>query len=171
MRVALLCRISQHTIEQPIFKKSVPGTTPPAHTGVRWKSELGRKLSDEWWQRALDMVNSTSSCARLTLIQFKVLHRIHFSKAKLFNTSYTCDRCSLSSASHTHVCFLSKIKLILVLFPPFYNTLSKAWNKLVLWSPLTSIFGVSEEFTHFTKGESNSIAFASLVARRRILLY
>ena len=116
MRVALLCRISRHTIEQPIFKKSVPGTTPPAHTGVRWKSELGRKLSDEWWQRALDMVNSTSSCARLTLIQFKVLHRIHFSKAKLFNTSYTCDRCSLSSASHTHVCFLSKIKLILVLF-------------------------------------------------------
>lgn len=37
-------------------------------------------------------------------------------------------------------------------------------------SPSISIFGVPEEFSSFTNKENNVIAFASLVARRRILL-
>lgn len=53
----------------------------------------------------------------------------------------------------------------------FYDTLSKALNKPVVPSPLTSIFGVPEEFTCFTTKESNIIVFASLVARRHILLH
>lgn len=73
-----------------------------------WEKELGTTFSAKWWQGALDRVNSTSSCASLTLSQFKVLHRTHLSKVKLnklFNTSDACDRCSLSPASHTHVFF------------------------------------------------------------------
>lgn len=72
---------------------------------------------------------------------------------------------SVFSQSYTHVFFLSEIKLILVLFLQYSFKSSKQ-----LWSPLTSNFGVPEEFTHLTNRESNSITLASLVARRRILL-
>ncbi len=37
---------------------------------------------DDFWEKALRAVNSSSSCIRLDLIQFKVLHRIHYSKAR-----------------------------------------------------------------------------------------
>lgn len=154
-----------------VVKLIMSSLSSPLATRNSWERELGCSLSDEWWERALDRVNSTSSCADLTLIQFKVLHRIHYSKAKLkklFNTSDSCDRCSLVPASHTHM-FFSCPKLN-SFWSSFYNTLSKALNKPVLRSPLTSIFGVPEEFTRLTNRENNVIAFTSLVARRRILL-
>lgn len=121
-------------------------------------------------------VNSTSSCARLTLIQFKVLHRTHLSKAKLnklFSTSDTCDiMLFIICQSHAYFFVLSPVSPVqswaMILIA---DTLSKALNKPVVPSPLTSIFSVPEEFTSFTNKESNVIAFASLVARRRILLH
>lgn len=154
-----------------VVKLILSSLSSPLATRNSWEKELGGTLSDEWWQSALNRVNSTSSCASLTLIQFKVLHRIHFSKAKLkklFNTSDTCDRCSLSPASHTHMFF--SCPRLSSYWSSFYSTLSKALNKPVLSSPLTSIFGVPEDFTLFNR-ENNCIAFAPLVARRRILLH
>lgn len=50
-----------------------------------WEMELGTAFSAEWWQKALGRVNSTASCASLTLIQFKVLHRTHLPKLSLTN--------------------------------------------------------------------------------------
>lgn len=49
----------------------------------KWEGELGMVLAADWWTLALARVNSTSSCARLSLIQLKVVHRAHFSKSKL----------------------------------------------------------------------------------------
>ena len=51
-----------------------------------WEVELGVDLG-EYWEGALMRVNSSSSCARLALIQFKVLHRAHYSKAKIGRAS------------------------------------------------------------------------------------
>lgn len=53
-----------------------------ANIQIKWEDELGKELGDNW-DCALTRVNSSSSCARLSLIQFKVLHRVHYSKAKL----------------------------------------------------------------------------------------
>ena len=136
------------------------------------KTELGVTLTDDWWQEALDRVNSTSSCARLTLIQLKVLHRSHLTKvrlSKLFDTSEVCDRCSLSPADHTHMFF--SCPNLGPFWSSFYDTLSTALKRPVIPSPLVSIFGVPEESSIFTAKENNVIAFASLVARRRILLH
>ena len=43
----------------------------------------GAQLSDEEWDMAPTKVHSSSICFRHALIQFKVLHRLHFSKVKL----------------------------------------------------------------------------------------
>lgn len=40
-------------------------------------------LTEELWTKALKRVHTSSSCARLGLMQFKVLHRAHLSKARL----------------------------------------------------------------------------------------
>ncbi|XP_014833189.1 PREDICTED: uncharacterized protein LOC106910967 [Poecilia mexicana] len=49
---------------------------------AEWSEELGIHISDETWNHALHRVNGSTSCARLGLIQFKVLHRIHYSRAQ-----------------------------------------------------------------------------------------
>ena len=84
-----------------------------------WERELGFNLTDEWWKEALIRVNSTSSCARLSLIQFKVLHKIHFTKNRLSRlfpgTNDICDRCGLSPADHVHTFFfLPQVSQLLV---------------------------------------------------------
>lgn len=49
---------------------------------TKWEEDLGTNISGVTWDKALSRVNGTS-CARLNLIQFEVLHRIHYSKFKL----------------------------------------------------------------------------------------
>lgn len=61
-----------------------------------------------FWVAALQAVNATTSCARLSLIQFKVLHRLHYSKAKLsriFPDKYDdrCARCTQAPCNLTHM--------------------------------------------------------------------
>lgn len=70
--------------------------------------ELQTNLSEDFWIKALGAVNSSSSCARLSLIQFKVLHRLHYSKHKLSrifpNTiDERCSRCSQILCNLTHM--------------------------------------------------------------------
>lgn len=71
-----------------------------------WEGELMVELSDRHWEDALQRINSSSSCARLGLIQFKVVHRAHFSRARLADIypgmDGSCNRCSLSPADLTH---------------------------------------------------------------------
>lgn len=50
---------------------------------AEWSKDLGVDISEETWNNALFRVNGTTSCTRLGLIQFKVLHRLHYSKVKL----------------------------------------------------------------------------------------
>ena len=74
---------------------------------TKWEEELGTVISDETWVRALSCVNGTSSCVRLNLIQFKVLHRTHYSKARLAKIypelDDTCDRCKATNADLAHM--------------------------------------------------------------------
>lgn len=44
---------------------------------AEWEEELATDISDNTWGNALSMLNGTSSCACLNLIQFKVLQHTH----------------------------------------------------------------------------------------------
>lgn len=52
-------------------------------TKEAWERELGFVLDEHWWDAALNTIHRSSICARLTLIQFKVLLRCHFSKTNI----------------------------------------------------------------------------------------
>ncbi|KAI5086736.1 hypothetical protein C0J45_23912, partial [Silurus meridionalis] len=73
----------------------------------RWEADLAIELSEDFWGKALKTIHSSSSSVRLRLIQFKVLHRVHFTKARLARIfpglDASCDRCSLSPANLLHM--------------------------------------------------------------------
>ena len=87
----------------------------------RWEGELMIKLLDRCWENALLRINSSSSCARWGLIQFKVVHRAHSSRARLADiypgTDGSCNRRSLSLSltdlKHGLVVSLSKSILVI----------------------------------------------------------
>lgn len=72
-----------------------------------WEQELGTALSEEYWQRALKPVHSSSICATHGLLQCKVVHRTHYTNLKLSriypNVADSCNRCKQSPANHSHM--------------------------------------------------------------------
>lgn len=151
---------------------------PPSETMVEkikanWESELQTNLSDHFWGKALEAVNSSSSCARLSLIQFKVLHRAHYCKAKLAKiypdtVEDKCNRCSLSPCDLAHMFWLCP--KLAGFWETFFKTISDMLRTQISPSPHIAIFGRLEDSNTMTKIQINVIAFTSLIARRRILL-
>ena len=109
----------------------------------------------------------------MCVIQLKVVHRTHYTKAKLSrmfpNTNDSCYRCLYSPADHTHT-FYSCPKLANY-WNNFFDTLSAVFGFHVAPCPLIAIFGVSPSAGKFSKYQANVMAFASVIARRRILLH
>lgn len=107
------------------------------------------------------------------LLQFKVVHRAHISKAKLSciypDVDPCYDKCRISKASLIHM---------------FWScpSLEKYWKEvfqtlsLILYcnlepNPLVAVFGTTgDDNTSFSPNKRHTIAFASLLARRAILL-
>lgn len=56
---------------------------PIANTRTLWEEDLGTPLFNDVWESVLKQVHSSSSCSRYSLIQFKIVHRVHLTKAKL----------------------------------------------------------------------------------------
>ncbi len=134
--------------------------------------QLGIDISEDTWDKAVERINRTSSCARLNLIQMKVLYHIHYSKTKLAklypNIDETCDHCNISKADLTHM-FWSCTKLRQFWFSIF-EILNSAFNLGIQPNPIMALFGVTGDDIHITKDKENALAFATLIARRRIIL-
>lgn len=138
-----------------------------------WENELQINITDELWKKALEAVNSSSSCARLSVIQFKVLFRLHYSKDKLFKlypdtTTEACDRCSQTPCNLTHM-FWTCSKLSSY-WQSIFKSISDILGISVSPSPQIAIFGVPPDGLVTTALQRNVIAFMSLIARRKILL-
>lgn len=75
----------------------------------QWEEELDTEISDELWQAVLNNIHSSSICLRHTIIQFKVTHRLHWSKAKLARIAPDidpeCDRCNIEPGTLSHMFF------------------------------------------------------------------
>ena len=73
---------------------------------ARWEEDLGEELTEEVWDAILLRVHGSSICARHTLIQFKLLNHIYYTKARLSkiydNVSAECDRCHQSPSDLMH---------------------------------------------------------------------
>lgn len=135
---------------------------------AKWERELEMNLVEDWWVGALSRVNTSTSCARLSLIQFKVVHRMHFSKsslAKLFTDHDSrCDRCGYPEADLLHCPQLGDLWCYV------FETLTKVLEIKVQPCPLLAIFGVPAKGILHGTNERDIIAFTTLLAHCRILL-
>jgi len=118
--------------------------TSLSHVKSAWEEDLGIKLTEEEWCEAQEAVHSSSVCARHRLIQFKVLHRLHFSKARLAkmykNVNPSCDRCGLHSATLGHM-FWSCPKLS-IFWGSIFQTVKALWADSGSWAHYGRIRGV-----------------------------
>jgi len=147
-------------------------TTSLVKTKNKWETELEEDFPDEWWTRAIGRINTSTTCARLGLIQFKIFHRLHYCKSKLAaiypDVEDKCDRCTLSPANLTHM-FWTCPKLY-TFWTTIFEILSEVLSIDLEPSPQTAIFGVPPNTEQLNTPNSIIIAFTTLLARRRILL-
>lgn len=141
---------------------------------AEWIRELGEDLEENIWISALQRVNDSSSCAKLSMIQFKVLHRIHYSKARLAkiypNTDAGCNRCRSTPANLTHMFWLCPS--LMSYWSGIFRTLSEILDVSLQPSAATAIFGVIDgRYPTMRKKHEHIIAFTTLLARRQILLH
>ncbi len=137
-----------------------------------WEEELDLEFEDDYWSRVLDKIRTTTSCARLSFIQFKTIHRAHLSKVKLSkiypNVSDVCDKCKLSPCNFSHMfAFCSKLQNF---WNSFFKICFDVLGVELIVCPLIAIFGVPSRGQPLRRRQADVIAFASLLARRRILL-
>ncbi len=128
--------------------------------------------------------NSSSNCnsrfsnrdgdkeAKLTDCSFKILHRTYYTKSRLSkiypNVDDRCDRCKSDKADLIHM-FWSCQKLTNY-WTLVFKILNEAFNLNITPCVEIAIFGVPEHGIPLTNNMENVFAFASLLARRRILL-
>ena len=96
------------------------------------KKSLISKIYDMLMALDTHCIRSTTPCARLQLIQFKVLYRTHFSKSRLSeiypNVLNQCDRCHACNLSHMF--FFCPI--IHKFWADFFTILTKALGRHVI---------------------------------------
>ena len=84
-------------------------------------------------------------CLRHAVVQFKVAHRLHWSKARLSwinsDVDPTCDRCIQAPATLLHM-FWTCPRLF-TFWQSVFGTFTKILGRVVQLSPLIAIFGVT----------------------------
>ena len=135
-----------------------------------WEGDLGLEISEEDWTYILDMVHSSSICARHGVLQCKILHRSHYTNAKLAKiypgVSDACYRCNQSPADLVHMMW--SCPKLNTYWTEIFKTFQTVFCIPVDPDPRTAIFGISvDEDT--TAAMRRVIAFTTLLARRLIL--
>lgn len=142
-------------------------------TKEAWEREFGLTFDADWWELVWNGIYKASICARLTLIQFKVVFRCHYSKTQLSpifpNIIDVCDRCSGSHCNLAHMFFL--FPSLGNIWQTYFDTMSKVLLKTIDVSPHVAIFGTPPERHRFSSGQLEVLAFTSLIVRRHLLLY
>lgn len=105
---------------------------------------MGLVITEYQWENTLRKVHTASVYIRHSLVQFKVLHCLHYSKVKLSkmypNVDATCDQCRQFPAILAHMLWL---------FPQIYNywksvfqNLSNTVGEAIEPDPLIATFSV-----------------------------
>ena len=122
---------------------------------------------------ALSRVHSSSICSRNALIQSKVIHRLHLSKAKLAkifqSLSPVCDRCKQAPATIFHMFW--PCPALVNFWSCYFDTISRAYGWRVVSFPMVAVFGILPEGNgvRLPVHIQRVVAFTSLLARSLIL--
>lgn len=137
-----------------------------------WETDLNEPITDDTWHKIIQGIFSSSICLKHAVIQFKIVHRLHWSKVRLSKIKAdidpTCDRCRQDPATLLHM-FWTCPKLC-TFWQSIFETFSKIFGKGLAPSPFIALFGVAQMGSHLEMWERTILAFCSLLARKLILL-
>lgn len=106
--------------------KTAPSTQ---HLKESWQEEIGTTVSENAWCKCLYNIHTCSINARHQLIQYKVVHRLHYSSVKLHSffpsTSAICVQCKQTDGTLAHMFwFCSKLSRFWCEILNFYSEVS-----------------------------------------------
>ena len=138
---------------------------------IKWEEDLGEQIPEENWQKIIRRIHSSSICQRHAVIQFKVVHRLHWCKAKLSkfkpDIDPLCDRCKQAPADLLHMFWTCPT--LHDFWKSVIDTLSKVIGQPLDYSPYIAIFGTMPPEVSLNNVKGNVLAFCTLLARRLIL--
>lgn len=139
-----------------------------------WDSDFGVVLTYDRWDLILDLIHTSSTSAKHSVIQLKVLHRVHFTNARLAkiypNLDPLCPRCRDQPADLNHMFWLCSS------LSTFWTSILKAFSEIVEIQfdpdPVCALFSLTsyESRTSLPNKAHVIMAFTTLLARRFILL-
>lgn len=167
------CRGQKHQLSliyERLFAANAPTTKMIRE---EWEREFGIKISEEIWQNSLEDIDKQSINTRLCLIQFKVLHRLHFSKKKLHrifpNISPICDKCKSEEADLAHsFVFCHKIQGF---WNEVFKVLSDVLDQHIDPDPMLIILGHSDYTYSLSSPQQKFLAYCLITAKKLLLLY
>ena len=138
---------------------------------IKWEEDLGEQIPEDNWQEIIRRIHSSSICQRHAVIQFKVVHRLHWCKARLSkfrpDIDPLCDRCKQAPADLFHMFW--SCPTLFDFWKSVIDTLSKILDRPLDYSPYIAIFGIVPPETSLNNIKGNVLAFCTLLARRLIL--
>lgn len=136
-----------------------------------WEGELDIEINDETWDEVLTNIKSCSINARLQLIQYKVVHRVHYSKTRLSkifpNLSPLCNRCNAAEGTLTHL-FWSCLK-IHNFWSLIFQWFSSVFNIILTPDPDTALLGHSNMLRNLDCNVRTALSLCMIIAKRCIL--
>ena len=109
----------------------------------RWEGGLNEQIPEEIWNRIIYRIHSSSICQRHSVVQFKVVYRLYWSKVRLAkirpDVQPTCDRCKQDPANLLHM-FWTCPRLN-QFWQSIFNTLSEILETPLDCSPYAALFG------------------------------
>lgn len=156
-----------------LYNKLLAIATPSSNKYKNnWEKDMGTQIPDDIWEEALEYIHSCSNNVRHCLIQFKIIYRLHYSKAKLHNifpnTSSTCDKCRSSEATLFHTFF--SCPKVSTYWSDVFDTLSRIVKLTLLPEPLLIILGASQTCRTFAPTQRQFISYALITAKKLLLM-
>lgn len=138
-----------------------------------WEKDIGVDLSDDEWRSCLNRIHTSSLCIRHGLIQFKILHRLHYTRERLSKffpeVDPACPRCGHNSANEGHMMWCCPN--LDNYWGNIFKVLSHISAQNLVLDFRIGIFGVMPSQYKISKSQENAIAFATLLAHRLILFH
>lgn len=140
---------------------------------IKWEEEMGIEISDTLWEGGLEHIHQCSNNARHCLIQFKILHRLHYSKERLHKiypeVSPTCDRCL--SADGTLLHSFVECPRVRIYWINIFKSVSEILQTQLEPDPFIVILGVSDDTMKLTNAQQCFLSYSLITARRLLLMH
>lgn len=139
----------------------------------KWETELGTQIPQYVWEECLEHIHDCSINTRHCLIQFKILHRLHYSKVKLHkifpDISPLCEKCECAEATLSHSYALChKLQKY---WGDIFNFLSRILEVQIIPDPVLIILGISDELLKLNVAQQRLLSYGVITAKKLILLH